>query len=529
MNGADNCFVNFISKNGFITYLDTNTTINLFTKVANYALIEYKCDDGYTLKGNKRNVCVNGQWQTAVPECKRLCNPDDLISVTFVANCFHNENSVSCYQYVEPGTLARVNCNRGYKSASDSQQILSCGIDGKWFPQPLPCVQTCGETGPQGAPQIVGGRITDITKVPWHVAVYQRIKDKFQQICGGTIVNAKVIITAIHCFWDRSVDKPFDISEFRVIAGKFNRDFDSKEDLKVQPFSIERLYYSDSYKDAKALFEYDIALAILDSYLEFNIHISPICIDYDESPDETLAAGSLGQVAGWGLESTNGLPSPYLKIITLPIISKEECILNSPEGFAELITSDKFCAGHLSGQSVCQGDSGGGLVLEKDVNEKKRYFLKGIVSTGSNKDGSCDSNHYSTFTNVANFTKFIKLYEEPHRPGLSTSRYRGAGEHYSQLISLKCKILDVPVNGFLVQVNGTGDFLLVGEYVENFDEVEYACYGNYSLVGTTRNVCIKGNWINEVPRCISTISITNASVKFVEIERSKLINSINNT
>lgn len=273
---------------------------------------------------------------------------------------------------------------------------------------------------PEGSPYIVGGIVTNITKVPWHVALYKRLggpNGNFEQWCGGTILNAKVVISAMHCFWDRTEDKPFDHSEFRVVAGKFKRDFTADENLKTQTFSLAGIRYVDGYSDVAGLFASDIVLLILNSYIEFKTHISPICIEYDLTFDErTVTPGWIGRVAGWGLEESSGLPSPVLKVIDLPAISRTECRAKSNKEFLPYITSDKFCAGYLTGVSVCQGDSGGGLVFPKNIGQKTKYFLRGIVSTGANKANSCDNDKYTTFTNTAFFTEFILRYEVDNRP-----------------------------------------------------------------------------------------------------------------
>lgn len=103
-------------------------------------------------------------------------------------------------------------------------------------------------------------------------------------------------------------------------------------------------------------------------------------------------------------------------MVELPAVSRLECRNKSNKEFVPYITSDKFCAGYLTGVSVCQGDSGGGLVFPKVVGEKTLYYIRGIVSTGANKANSCDSDKYTTFTNTAFFTEFILRYEVENRP-----------------------------------------------------------------------------------------------------------------
>lgn len=107
-------------------------------------------------------------------------------------------------------------------------------------------------------------------------------------------------------------------------------------------------YYSD-----------DIGLLVLDKHIEFHSFIVPICLPQNlQYEEKAVPVGWRGITAGWGLEQTNGLPSALLKKIELPVVSREECKDKSSPEFSNFITSDKFCAGYLTGASVCQGDSG---------------------------------------------------------------------------------------------------------------------------------------------------------------------------
>lgn len=114
---------------------------------------------------------------------------------------------------------------------------------------------------------------------------------------------------------------------------------------------------------------------------------------------------------GWGLNQTNGVPSDVLKKIELPVVGREECIEKSTPEFESYITADKFCAGYLNGASVCQGDSGGGLVFARPNRREKVYMLRGIVSTGGNKGTlnaqSCHTAVQSVFDNFFGFNLAI--------------------------------------------------------------------------------------------------------------------------
>lgn len=58
----------------------------------------------------------------------------------------------------------------------------------------------------------------------------------------------------------------------------------------------------------------------------------------------------------------------------------------------------------LSGSSVCEGDSGGGLCFEKNGI----WYLRGVVSVSPSKRGTCDYNSYVGFTYVSRFRDWIR-------------------------------------------------------------------------------------------------------------------------
>lgn len=263
----------------------------------------------------------------------------------------------------------------------------------------------------------MGGQETNITRVPWHVAIYQQNRDRngFDIICGGTILNARMVISAMHCFWDRRYNEPYSPTFFRVAAGKTFSDFTAVE--SSLSFNVkEIIYVKDKYADYSNNYLGDIALLILDPMIEFRSGISPICIPYGlELEDKIVPVGWEGIIAGFGRTSNNGLISERLKSIELPAVERNHC--KQETGLP--LTSDKFCAGYLNqGISVCEGDSGGGWVHAKVENGRKIHYLRGIVSTGVNKDNSCDNNKYSTFTNILHYDEFISGHEAHNRPTL---------------------------------------------------------------------------------------------------------------
>lgn len=93
-----------------------------------------------------------------------------------------------------------INCKLGYENKNITQQIVTCGDDGNWLPKPVACTQICGKERAASSPNIIGGSPINISQAPWHVGIYQKNSDQSipTHICSGTILNAKVVITAMH-------------------------------------------------------------------------------------------------------------------------------------------------------------------------------------------------------------------------------------------------------------------------------------------------------------------------------------------
>lgn len=196
------CRADNIPVNGDAYYqYDRNKKVSYGEIVENFVSVNYSCIENHYLIGNGTNICIGGRWQSPTPQCKPRCSTTEIQGVTISANCFsivnNTQKSTSCVRPVEPGTIAYVSCQRGYEKTGP-QQTLTCQSNGRWNPQPQKCTQICGEIN-EGAAYVVGGSTTNVSRVPWHVGVYKKnsYDGKFQQICGGTIITSRVIISAM--------------------------------------------------------------------------------------------------------------------------------------------------------------------------------------------------------------------------------------------------------------------------------------------------------------------------------------------
>jgi secreted trypsin-like serine protease len=65
----------------------------------------------------------------------------------------------------------------------------------------------------------------------------------------------------------------------------------------------------------------------------------------------------------------------------------------------------------FTGSSVCNGDSGGGMVFPKQQSDgTQMWMLRGIVSHSKKRDGYaniCDTKSYIVFTDVAPYLNWV--------------------------------------------------------------------------------------------------------------------------
>lgn len=343
-----------------------------------------------------------------------MCSGIPLNTLSVQAECFAPTGiKIPCSPLLPPKTVAILTCKIGYKQPDRAvPDAYTCKEDGFWNAHVYKCTPICGEVT-EGRRLIVGGTESNITQVPWHAGIYENVSaDKMEQICGGTIINPTAIVSAAHCFWDEQQRQMKDANLYQVAVGKTLREFDADEPT-AQKYQVSSIKIYEQYMNYEGLFVSDIAVVRLDKPIIFQSYIKPICVEYSLKGNQRyVVSGIEGRVAGWGLTASQGEPSAVLKTIDLPTVDYNTCLTESPPSFRPFITTDKFCGGFTTGESVCNGDSGGGFVIPKPSSDGSRmiYFLRGIVSVGPISEGSCDNTKYSAFTDIQLHNMFLYEY-----------------------------------------------------------------------------------------------------------------------
>ncbi|XP_050553058.1 uncharacterized protein LOC118274913 isoform X1 [Spodoptera frugiperda] len=242
---------------------------------------------------------------------------------------------------------------------------------------------------------------------PWQIALYQQQTSvDFRYICGGTLVSKRHVITAAHCVTKKFSTRVVNQNTLTVYLGKHNLR-NSVEGVQVK--FVSRIFVHPEYNST--VFSSDLAILELRDEVTYSERVQPACLWPENEKELKYVVGERGSVVGWGYEST-GKAREELTLLEMPVVDQQTC-LSSYEKFFGIFTSDKtYCAGYRDVGSACNGDSGGGMVFQRDGS----WYLRGVVSLSVALKGiyRCDPTHYVIFTDVAKFLPWIEEHVEDY-------------------------------------------------------------------------------------------------------------------
>ncbi|XP_034939395.1 modular serine protease [Chelonus insularis] len=420
-NGDDHC-----SINNNITSMEPGT------------FLVYTCNFGYKLNSLGDVFCgPEGKWSSE-PKCIEIrCKT--LSSASTLAECTLNDEWTSCEMPVLPGTTAKVSCKSSYRQdiavLGLQRDTVRCNSKGQWEPEPIRCIPVCGVRSYTNLkPLIVNGRRPNITEFPWHATLYrsESLSGESEKIfvCGATIIQDDLLITAAHCVYDEVSKKVDNPKRFFITTGNMFRDYDSPlhDSRIVHKRKVKKIYINCNYLGLEGNYARDIAILHVDKPFTFTSFLIPICLDTTTNDQTAIDVGKIGIVAGFG-RTNFGQSSGVLQSLSVPVVPLNQCKSASVSSEAEkFITIDKFCAGYVNGSSVCDGDSGGGLAF----SDRGLWYLRGIVSVGIGSKVSggglrtCDNDLYSLYTKISSHISWIQdvIFKlETHRDIPSCRQY----------------------------------------------------------------------------------------------------------
>lgn len=242
--------------------------------------------------------------------------------------------------------------------------------------------------------KIQEGENAEYGEFPWQISLRRNQFGIYLHQCGAVLLSRNWAITAAHCVHDYQADKlQLRMGDYHTGSeGPSLKEAHVHQDRKVEVVVEHSMYNHQTY-------DYDIALLRLDSPVEFQPNILPVCLpEYDMD-----LVGQEAWVTGHGRMYDGGPQPKVLQKVMLPILKNSECeMMYQRAGFIEYIPRNFICAGYSSGgKDSCDGDSGGPLVTQRSDG---RFMLTGIVSWGR----SCgERNQPGVYTRVSHFTQWI--------------------------------------------------------------------------------------------------------------------------
>ncbi len=239
-------------------------------------------------------------------------------------------------------------------------------------------------------PRIVGGVLASAAYAPWQVSLFWNAKDNVgSHFCSGAFIAPDWVLTAAHCVAERARKLNFKI-------------YAQSHDLRAggAVFAWDRVYVHKRWDAAsdEGIKDNDIAL----------IHVGPseragigpaLAAAVLVAPQDAgnVASPARVVVSGWGQTET-GAGVMELRRVDLPIVANSDCAALYPG----LITANMFCAGGVSRQDACKGDSGGPVVL---ADSTPPQMVVGVVSAGPVDCGT--AGQFGVYTRLSQYAGWI--------------------------------------------------------------------------------------------------------------------------
>uniref|UniRef100_A0A8D0DX59 Uncharacterized protein n=1 Tax=Salvator merianae TaxID=96440 RepID=A0A8D0DX59_SALMN len=217
--------------------------------------------------------------------------------------------------------------------------------------------------------------------IPWQVYMFSFDRKGF---CGGAIVNEKWIVTAAHCL---------EYSPHTIVAGEYNTSaFDHTEQLRRIVRAVPYPTYNASNK-----YEDDIALLELDSPLQLNAYVAPICIANREFTD-SLLKNREGIVSGWWKRRNQQKTGIVLQVLKVHPVDEVGC----PRRPGSSSLPGTFCGSLAATDEVTHRENSGSPYVTKMHDT---WFLTAITTCG---EECLTEDQYSIYTSIADYTEWIQ-------------------------------------------------------------------------------------------------------------------------
>ncbi|XP_049799884.1 brachyurin-like [Schistocerca nitens] len=229
------------------------------------------------------------------------------------------------------------------------------------------------------AGRIIGGSPASLGQFAHQASI---IMD-YSYLCGGSLISTSVVLTAGHCASGHST--------WEVSLGAISRSSvePSRVTIVTRSATVHPEYNPNNLYN-------DIAVVFLGTNVPLSNYIALVNLP-SRSQASNSFEGQIATISGWGLNTDNGVSSDTLQYTTLNVMSNTQC----SEYFGGPILDFTLCAVGSSGQSTCNGDSGGALVVGSQGSYTQIAVFSWISGNG------CSSGDPAGFTRVTYFLDWI--------------------------------------------------------------------------------------------------------------------------
>ncbi|XP_044582898.1 melanization protease 1-like [Cotesia glomerata] len=217
---------------------------------------------------------------------------------------------------------------------------------------------------------------------------------------GGTVINKRYILTAVHCI----KDLPSGRTLIGVRVGE--HDWSTKRDCDVDKDGLEIMCSDDSYQEflvqstkfhpdfKLSTLRNDVGLIRLHKNIDFlPINTKPICLPIEQN--QKMDYKSL-TVTGWGATEFDILSKKLLRVDVQPLPIKKCTEALGPS--STIIWYKEICAIGINREDSVSGDSGGPLLPTGRYYNDARVIQHGVISYGMNNSiKTCSSKCHSSF------------------------------------------------------------------------------------------------------------------------------------
>lgn len=235
----------------------------------------------------------------------------------------------------------------------------------------------CGRRNPLGIhARIIGipDNESQFGEFPWMVAVLRQDNDKLVFVCGASLIQPNVVMTAAHCVYGQN--------QLVTRLGEWDTQ-GTTELYPHQDVNVADVIIHEGYNHARQNLHNDIALLVLEQPAQLTNHIDTICLP-DPNPQQRPLYGHGCFSHGWGKDSfESGQFQLVLKKVALPLVEPGRCqreLRKTRLGLSFRLDQSFTCAGG-EGKDTCTGDGGSPLVCPHP-HDSERFVLTGIVSWG---------------------------------------------------------------------------------------------------------------------------------------------------